>query len=517
VTGIFAYLTICSIRNSVRVKVRRLRQPRYILIALAFVVYVGSLMFGRPSSGSMGFIGVEGLRARLIATAVATLLLGTSWIFSAGAALRFTSAEIQFLFTAPIARRELITYKVWRLLLSAAASGVFFAVLVGPPRLVPGLFFAVKAAIVMAILALYNASVAMVRSGPRRRGTMAAAWLLTPVAGAALVFVAFSSPSQLVAVLAVGLLMIGSNAALIVRSDAAFEEAASEAADKLTRAVTAGHFIAPSTSRSRSTPFSLSPRGPVEPAILWKNWLLIGRASRQTLLASAIVLGSLLAVSVGVVAWDGAYESDMIGDLSIFFVAITVLLGPAMLRIDLRQDLGHLALIKTWPVRGAAVLRGEVLAPAIVLSLVTAVAVMIGSIFAPSLFFVDDPGTGSRAIFALSALLVLTATIVAELVVHNALAVSFPAWVEIKATPDGSAAMEMNVRMMIVMYGAMLLLAVVLIVPVAGAFAAYYLADGLLIPAATFAALLMGECLAATEIIGRILDRTDLQDVAVAA
>jgi membrane protein YdbS with pleckstrin-like domain len=75
--------------------------------------------------------------------------------------------------------------------------------------------------------------------------------------------------------------------------------------------------------------------------------------------------------------------------------------------------------------------------------------------------------------------------------------------------------MEMNVRMTIVMYGAMIALAFVLIVPAAAAAVVYFVAGGLFIPSAIFAALLLCESLAATEILGRMLDRTDLQDVDV--
>jgi hypothetical protein len=117
--------------------------------------------------------------------------------------------------------------------------------------------------------------------------------------------------------------------------------------------------------------------------------------------------------------------------------------------------------------------------------------------------------------FAISAAIAVTAIIVAQLVVHNGIAVSFPAWVELKAAA-GAAAMEVNVRMMIVMYGALLILAFVLIVPAAAAAAAYFVAGGLFIPSATFAALLLAEAVAATEIIGRIYDRTDLHEVIVA-
>jgi hypothetical protein len=171
-------------------------------------------------------------------------------------------------------------------------------------------------------------------------------------------------------------------------------------------------------------------------------------------------------------------------------------------------------LIKTWPVRGPAVIRGEVLAPAIALSLSAGVAIAIGSALAPTLLIGDDTGVAARAVFALSAMLAVTAVIVAQLVVHNGIAACFPAWVEVKPV-SGTAAMELNVRMMLVMYGALLLLGLVALIPAAAAAGAYFVAGRLLIPSAIFAALLLAESIAATEVIGRILDRTDLQDVVV--
>jgi len=214
------------------------------------------------------------------------------------------------------------------------------------------------------------------------------------------------------------------------------------------------------------------------------------------------------------VASAGAFAADVIGDVSVVAVVLVALLGPPMLRIDVRQDLGHLALIKTWPVRGSAVIRGELLAPAIALSLCAAAAIVIGTAFAPGLLLVDRMEAGTRDVFAISAVLAVTAVIVAQLVVHNGIAVSFPAWAELKVT-SGAAAMEMNVRMMIVMYGALLVLVFVLVIPAAAAAAAYFVAGGVLLPSATFAALLFGESLAATEVIGRILDRTDLHDLVI--
>ena len=38
-------------------------------------------------------------------------------------------------------------------------------------------------------------------------------------------------------------------------------------------------------------------------------------------------------------------------------------MAPQILRIDMRQDLMHLELLKTWPVKASAVVRGEMLWP----------------------------------------------------------------------------------------------------------------------------------------------------------
>ena len=74
--------------------------------------------------------------------------------------------------------------------------------------------------------------------------------------------------------------------------------------------------------------------------------------------------------------------------------------------------------------------------------------------------------------------------------------------------------------MMITLYGGLIALMLCLIVPVAAAAAAWFLVGGSwtapLIPSVVFAVTLVVECAAATEVFGRILDRADLQDVAIA-
>jgi hypothetical protein len=521
VTGVFVYLTVCTIRNTAWRALRRLRQPRYLLIAAGFVLWIGSTIVGRPSSGSFGAVPLDTTRARAVAVGVATLLLASGWMLPVGAPLRFTNAEIQFLFPAPATRRQLIAYKLVRILLGAAVAGAFLAVFVGPTRPIPALFFAAKSALIMMVLTVHGVGIATYRSrasdaGPRpgrRWPIVAAVACLTPFAGAALVVVAFSSAMRFVAALPIAAVVIGVHVAWVLRTDSAFEDAATEAAEKMNRAVATGHAFAPRLPRRRASSFRLAPGGPAETAILWKNWLLLGRRSRQALLTAAILLVSV--ATIVMVASGAAPKADVIGGTVMFAVMLTVLLGPAMLRIDLRQDLTHLALIKTWPIRGAALIRGELLAPAIALSLAAAAAIAIGSAVAPGLLLTEETGAGGRATFAAAAVLATTAVITAQLVVHNGFAVCFPAWVELKVA-TGAAALEMNVRMILVMYGSMLALAVLLVLPAAAGFLVYAVTGGLLISSAIFAAVLACESVAAIEILGRILDRTDLHDVVVA-
>ena len=189
-TGTFAYLTVCSIRNNVRQRIRRLRQPRYLLIALGAVVYVGSMTLGRPRTGTLSLFVADVALARMVAAGGATLMLGIAWVLP-GVALQFTSAEIQFLLTAPIPRRQVIAYKVWRLLLNAAGTGTFLTILIGPTRLAPAILFAAKSAIAFAILTLHGAGVAMYRGRAKEQGHLRARWrvvaavcLLTPILGA---------------------------------------------------------------------------------------------------------------------------------------------------------------------------------------------------------------------------------------------------------------------------------------------------------------------------------------------
>ena len=524
-TAAFAYLTFCTIRNGVRLRLRRLRQARYLVITLGLILYVGSMLWSRPASGILAIPAAYRQEADAAAVVLATLLLGLAWVLPNSVALQFTSAEVHLLFPAPVTRRHLIGYKLSRLVLGAATTSLLFTLFIAPPRLLPAASFAGRTFVILAVMALYQTGVSLYRKrteegfrsrSPRRLAVVALAVVLTPAAGWVLARVALASAGELTYVLPLAAALLVACGLWVLQSDAAFEEAAAESAEKVRLGASQGFMMRPRLRPNRSSPFRLAPGGPIERAILWKNWMLITRPS-----TGAIITVTVLLVGLFVGVWataDVARGRSLFGILSFIAAGALVLVGPAMLRVDLRQDLAHLAAIKTWPVGGAAVFRGELLAPLIALSVGAALPILLGSALDDRMMLEPGAPAALRARFALAALLVASTLVLAQLVIHNGIAVTFPAWVRLR--PGGGAGgVEMMGQMMVTLYGGLFALMLALIVPAGAAAAAWFLVAGSwavpLLPGVVFAACLLVECAAATELFGRILDRADLQDVAI--
>src|SRR6185436_15357449 len=109
--------------------------------------------------------------------------------------------------------------------------------------------------------------------------------------------------------------------------------------------------------------------------------------------------------------------------VSLMVAAFAVVLGPQLVRRDLRQDLNALATLKTWPIRGAALVRGEVLAPAIVLSVIASIALVAAAVMSANAPFLAD--LPSRWSLLVAALCIAPGLVLAQLVAHNGLAVTF--------------------------------------------------------------------------------------------
>jgi hypothetical protein len=170
-----------------------------------------------------------------------------------------------------------------------------------------------------------------------------------------------------------------------------------------------------------------------------------------------------------------------------------------------------LDVLKMWPIRGAALVRGEILGPALVLTAIIGLALIAAAVLAPATITGDNPPT--RWTLLLAALAMTPGLVLSQLLVQNGLAVAFPAWVHLGSRHGGFDAVGNQILVMIVV-----VLALVAAVVPAAAIAAIgagivYLLTGtfpVFVPAVLAGGALLVEAYAASEVIGAILDRSDL-------
>jgi ABC-2 type transport system permease protein len=103
------YLYTRSWRNRMLMQVRRLKQPRYIVGALAMLAYVTSF-FWSQARGSSGVTDPGLLDVRHLLTIIGLSVALVAWWLAAPSdnALAFSPAEVYFLFPAPVKRRTLV-------------------------------------------------------------------------------------------------------------------------------------------------------------------------------------------------------------------------------------------------------------------------------------------------------------------------------------------------------------------------------------------------------------------------
>ena len=569
-TGAFLYLTVRGLINRLRVRLRRLREPRYLVGLSAGLLYFYLVIFGRPHPTARGRVVPIGSAALAsyavpliaIASVVLFVVVALSWVWpSSTKAVSFTRAEVQMLFPAPLTRRQLLHYKLIRSQVGSLFGSAILTLFFRPGSLAAAWTVLVGMWILFGILNLHFTGVALAResltehgaSGFRRQWlpiaaivaavgaigtalvrngadlagqqtgqqvvlhlgqlltTGPAGWALWPTRAVVSLPLA-PSPAAFWRALPGVLLIFALNYIWVMRSDAAFEEASAEQSERIVRGR-----VRPRAARvnALSSPFSLAATGRAEMAILWKNLILLGRyASARTLWRLVPLVIALAAAA------SGSHKSGLVSFVSILALigtAIVIFLGPQIARNDLRQDLGHIALLKTWPIPSGALIRGELLAPLAALS-AAAWLFILGS----ALLITKVPSTAAtfgllvldRVSYGLAAALLAPPLIVVQLVVQNGLAVLFPAWAVIGATR--SRGVEVMGQRLLLQAGIWLSLILALL-PAAAAAAvaagAIYLATHVIpivIPAAIGAVVILGEAFLATEALGKALDRTDV-------
>jgi ABC-2 type transport system permease protein len=505
------YLALRSTRNRIARQVRRLRTPRYaiaLLLGLAYLWAIGVRQ--RPSSGP-----IEGSPEtfELLAAVGVTLAVLWTWIFgSERRALAFSRAEVTWLFPAPLTRTQLIRYKLLR-----GQFVVLFNVLLWTALLWGGWAAAApwrRAAaiwVLLTTLSLHRLGVALLRGSLREHGTTglrARALTLTlagVVAALALREVAQALPSLRAAwdvglgeffaaaqeatlrpvlralllparllvrpllveegslwgaamVPALGILI--AHYVWVVRSDAAFEETAAAAALARYRP------DRPATRRPRFTARRVPPLAPTgwpAGALLWKNLVSVLRAGRVRSMAAALGVAALAIFALSMTGGSGTLL-EIVGWLCAMWAGFLFVLGPQWIRNDLRTDLGRLGLLRSYPLRGAAVVAAETAGSTAVLS-----GLQLGLLGVAYLAFwggeVPDPPPELRATILAGAVVLLPAVNFLGMLIQNGAAILLPGWVN--PGPDRPLGVEALGHNMLIMSGFLLILAGLLVLPAA--------------------------------------------------
>jgi ABC-2 type transport system permease protein len=139
-----AYIIACSARNRLRVRLRRLREPRYLVGAVVGAAYIYFSFFARVRTRStrrqprpVPEAGADLAAIAAAGPAVGGLLLmiftAFGWLvpFDSGL-LTFSQAEVQFLFPAPVSRRWLLIHRMLRSQIGMLFGSVVVAIAARP-------------------------------------------------------------------------------------------------------------------------------------------------------------------------------------------------------------------------------------------------------------------------------------------------------------------------------------------------------------------------------------------------
>jgi hypothetical protein len=408
--GALLYLRLTSLRNLVVYRVRRLRQPKYLFGAAVAVAYIYFFFLRRLSysTGAQAAAPAMADVGRVVAAFICTAAAGAAlvrvafaWIApSEKPGLRFSEAEIAFLFPAPMTRRALIHFRLLSaqaaILLTSALIVFFFRRMgdTGGGRvatwigwwvilstfdlhvtgtnltlarlrdrgrgfvlwrvLAVAAIVSYAAAVVLCAAAYLNAHSAgfLAGSGPGAMGRMLDGlasssplrWLILPFG---VVFAPYfaRSPADFALAIVPALAVVALHYLWVARTEVRIEEGSMALAERRAAARTAmqrGEAPASAGARPKPLPgpFPLEPAGLPEIALLWKNLLSMRNSllNRRTVALSVWFLVCGLMVARTVLA-QNARGGDIYGPIVVmlcFIVAGYTLLVGPQIA---RQDL----------------------------------------------------------------------------------------------------------------------------------------------------------------------------------
>ncbi|HEX6104166.1 MAG TPA: hypothetical protein VFZ26_01195, partial [Gemmatimonadales bacterium] len=261
--------------------------------------------------------------------------------------------------------------------------------------------------------------------------------------------------------------------------------------------------------------YRLSAAGSPAGAIVWKNLTSVARNSRLRLIASGLVLAG---VTLAVLSFRGEGQlAELVGWFAAMWAGFLVVIGPQWVRSDLRGDLPKLDLLRSYPLRGGAIVAAEVSSSTAVLT-----ALQLGVAALAYLAFLGnrnmEPGLTERTAALVTAAVLLPGINLLGLLIQNGAAVLFPSWVHLGAGRQGGV--EALGQNMLALMAHLLVLALALLGPAAAGgsiLLPLYPALGwwaLPIAALTAVGVMGLEAVVAVRRLGRAFERTEPAELA---
>jgi ABC-2 type transport system permease protein len=502
------YLRLTSLKNVLLSRVRRLRQPKYLIGAMvgaAYFYFVFFQSFGRspgpaftPESMPADLAVPPDATPLMLALGALALLIVLifMWVLpSQSPGLAFSEAEAAFLFPAPISRRALIHFKLLSNQVTVLFQSLFFSLIFNARALSSerALSIVIGWWLILTLVNLHymGSSLTLARwlergvSTVRRRilflGTLAAAigitlfglrdeihspgpndladvesatrwmlsmldaglmhWLLMPFKWVLTPFFSVGWEEFLPALGPAGLLLVG-HYYWVLSMEVSFEEASLAQAEK--RAVrraglrSGNHRVGQSTFKARRGPFRLRDKGFPEIAFLWKNLL-----STRAFFTLPVWLGCAVVIVIGckLAGNAGAAQRNLLSGVGAGIIVLglyVLVFGPLLARLDLRSDLAHADVLKTYPLPGWRLVLGELLAPIAILTGIIWLTLLAGvCAIQPTHALPTWLDPSLRTTYALCFAAVTPILVGLQLLVPNAAAVVFPAWFQASRTVGG--------------------------------------------------------------------------------
>ena len=564
-TRALGYLVVQTVTNRLRLQVSKLQNPRYALALLLGALYLWFLLV-QPNRSAIQAGALTGEWPALFMALGLAGMVAWGWVFGGDkAVLIYSPAEVHYLFPAPITRRQLVGYKLVRSQLLILLNVAIFVLLFGGERNgLPLLARAVSLWVLFSTIHLHRIGASFVRTSLARHGWAGArrrvvSLVVIALTVAAVVWSGFDAlprvrealqidlsalfrtlgeivdrpiptavlfPFRLVVdpfvtsslgewglALLPALAILALHVGWVIRSDAAFEEASAEASLERARSIEGLEHGGVRSVKGKpvGTPiFRLAPEGWSGTAIVWKNLVAVDRAQRlRRMLVIAIIAAAIFFTMFGGRETEWA---KLVSGLLVGWASMWLLFGPLWVRNDLRSDLLHVDLLRSYPVGGATVVAAEASSSAVVLT-----AAQLGLLFLATLasLGIQDFGLseGTRITLFIGAILVLPAINLVGMLIQNGIALLWPAWVTLgPRRPTGVEALGQS---MLATMPYLLALAFALAAPMAVA----YGATALLAPLLGFGSFAAGillfllgmglEVFLLVEWLGGVYDRLD--------